>query len=72
MYVCIYKGGPKTGPRTATFNDLFLKNYIYILLPSTIQISQVVSNQVKFSLCLIKLHTKKTYYEEWRYNSTHA
>jgi hypothetical protein len=22
MYVCMYKGGPKTGPSTATFNDL--------------------------------------------------
>jgi hypothetical protein len=21
-YVCMYKGGPKTGPSTATFNDL--------------------------------------------------
>jgi hypothetical protein len=24
MYVCMYKGGPKTGPNTATFNDLFI------------------------------------------------
>jgi hypothetical protein len=23
MYVCMHKGGPKTGPSTATFNDLF-------------------------------------------------
>jgi hypothetical protein len=22
LYVCMYKGGPKTGPRTTTFNDL--------------------------------------------------
>jgi hypothetical protein len=22
VYVCMYKGGPKTGPSTATFNDL--------------------------------------------------
>jgi hypothetical protein len=22
MYVCMYKGGPKTDPSTATFNDL--------------------------------------------------
>jgi hypothetical protein len=22
MYVCMYKGGPKTGPSTSTFNDI--------------------------------------------------
>jgi hypothetical protein len=26
MYVCMYKGGPKTGPRTATFNDLSIND----------------------------------------------
>jgi hypothetical protein len=44
MYVCMYKGGPKIGPNTATYNDLLiftvtamkisnLMPYVYFIVP---------------------------------------
>jgi hypothetical protein len=43
LYVCMYKGGPKSGPHTTTFNDLYL---VYLLKSIPQHIHQLAEKSV--------------------------